>query len=142
MEEDHRLTEDRDAYPPSWSKLLYPNQRRELLIQLREFSDVEYQKIHWLEYSRDPREQWNTLRGAISDFLDGRNFADDEYIESALGIFLLNSSEVEFIMDAAHLLKSITRELKIAPPKIYFEHPRWIEFVDASRKAYEMMKDK
>ncbi len=130
------------SFPATWERLRFPEMRSELICYLRDFSDVDYQRNHWLSVSSDPREAFNTLGNAIGEVVDIRGYDHDHYIDAAVGGELFDEAEAKAIKRLVNPLVRICHDLGEAPPERYFAHPHWPEVVEAAKLAYLHMKDR
>ncbi len=120
------------SYPSSWAELRYPWQRAELLAYLEELA------------APDPRPQWaaDLQRGLISgvDQVIHFFFDDHQFDETAVGVSLLDLTEVGFVQSVMHELDKIIEDLPKGGDNEYIAHARWPAVTAAALAVHGAMK--
>ncbi len=116
------------------AKLSMPYRREELILYLKELGTF------------DPRPVWREerKRGLISgiDQVFHFLFDDNEFDECAIGMTLLNHSEVAAIQDVRAPLEAILESVGDAGDDVFAEHPVWPQVAAAASKAFRLMERK
>jgi hypothetical protein len=119
--------------------LSHPYMRRDLLLILKEISDLDYQKYKWF-YTGTKYSFWSNLNMAI-DFI----FNDLELNQNPkrqLGYSIRNISEIITLLPVINALNEIWN--KIGPNKandVYWESTLWINVIEKAKVAYQYIKD-
>ena len=104
-----------------------PNRRDELILYLKELE------------APDPRVIWREqrARGLISDIDQVFHFFFDDngFDESAIGVTLLNPSEVTAIEDIKLRLEAILESVGDASDDAFVQHPLWRQVTAAASSA-------
>jgi hypothetical protein len=116
------------------AKLSMPYRREELILYLKELG------------TSDPRPVWREERerGLISgiDQVFHFFFDDNDFGETAIGVTLLNHSEVAAIQNVKDPLEAILGSVGDAGDNVFAEHPFWPQVAAAASKAFRLLGPK
>jgi hypothetical protein len=111
-----------------------PYRRDELVLYLNELQ------------TPDPRSLWReeSERGLISgiDQVFHFFFDDNDFDETAIGVTLLNASEVEAIQNVKAALGAILESVGDAGDDVFAQHPLWPQVSTAASNALEQLSAK
>lgn len=125
------------SFPDNWARLRYPNIRSDLLLFLKELSNVGHQK----NYSVSPIVSYDRFDvDEIYHF-----FFDDTDLgvspENCIDKILFNSDEVKLISDVTKTLKKILEDLGDCSGNEYISHPDWKKVIDSALFALNKLSE-
>jgi hypothetical protein len=111
-----------------------PHRRDELILYLKEL-EVPDPRLLW----REERE-----RGLISDIDQVFHFFfdDNDFDETAIGVILLNQSEVAAIQNVKAPLKAILESVGDEGDDVFVQHPLWPQVTAAASNALRQLATK
>ena len=119
-------------FPDSWSGLMIPVWRCELMQTLKELADPVHQQKAWLEQAVD-RQVINGAGQAYHALFEDLALQNDP--KGAVGKFLFDDSETAILAPLVDLMAEIRAELGEPDSARYVSHPRWPEVVGLAAGA-------
>lgn len=125
------------VYPDKWADLSYPNIRSDLLLFLKELSDVGFQG-NYLNSPDTAHDQFD-IDEIYHFFFDDTDLAVDP--EGCIGQILFDIDEVRVISGVTSALKKILADLGDSGNDKFISHPYWENVIDNASCALKKISE-
>lgn len=117
----------------------YPGFRRQLILEIKELSDLNLQKNKWVN-EKYAHPFWDDLNITIETIFDEGDL--EENPEEGIGLFLQNQAEVDALKPLVKALDVVLKQIGIEKSdSAYIDSPLWQDVVVAAKHAYEVMME-
>lgn len=125
------------VYPDKWAVLSYPNIRSDLLLFLKELSDIRFQ-VNSLNSSSTGHDQFD-IDEIYHFFFDDTDLVVNP--EAYIGEIFFDIDEVKIISQVTSALKNILDELGDSSNDKFISHPYWGHVVDNASFALKKLSE-
>lgn len=115
----------------------FPAFRREVILAVAAFSDVDYQRRVWVDGIMPFEGYGDSLTENVHALYD--DFLDLPHVDDAIGEILVDGPEVEALVAFDRAFRPILDELGDAPDIDYLAHPSWGVVVQRAQRALSAM---
>jgi hypothetical protein len=125
-------------YPENWQTLRNAHTRSELLFNLQELADREYQQQSWIDRSIDTHLIVG-IDQIFHFFFDDTDLAENALSE--IGFILFDEREAGAVRNVTLLLARMLTELGDADDAAFLRHGLWPNLLQEAQKAHLILKE-